>query len=413
MLRFRPLAAGALIACCLASPTVSAYQRFCASEDSLRFGNRAIGSSTTATVTIYSCGDEFWTFTDVRLHGATGSAFRVASACATGMTLGPGESCEVNVTFAPVLPGQTSGALWLRQTSTTRDQLLTFYGRGIATSVAGTAAIAFTPAVADFGTVALGTASPWHSIALTNVGNAPLVPSALVINGSHPYDFGTISHGDPADCAAGRAVAAGASCTLNFTFAPAAAGARSGRLVVDAPELASLVTLSLRGTGVDAKDGTIAAIEFFHAARNHYFLTTEPDEAAMIDAGGVGPGWVRTGMSFRVWPMTASVEPDTVDVCRFFGASGAGPDAHFFTGDARECATLRSDPVWRFEGRAFRAHAPVAGRCAPGFDAVVRLYWSGSAGTEMRHRYVVDSAAIQAMAKAGWIVEGAVFCSPR
>lgn len=408
----RSLAAAALLACALAAPAASAYQRFCASHDSLRFGDRELGSSTTATVTVSSCGDEAWTFTGVRLHAATGGAFHVASACATGMTLAPGESCAINVTFSPAVPGQTSGALWLQQTSTTPDQLLTFYGRGVMTGVAGTAAIGFSPRLADFGAVALGTTSAWHTIALTNAGAAPLVPSALVINGPDPYDFATLSYGDPGDCAVGRAVAPGSSCMLNFTFTPASAGARSAQLVVDAPQLASLVTLPLRGSGVDAKDGTVEAIEFFHAARNHYFLTTEPAEAAMIDAGGVGPGWVRTGQRFRVWPMTAAA-PGTVDVCRFFGAAGAGPEAHFFTGHAPECAALRSAAAWTFEGLAFRAVLPALDQCATGFDPVVRLFWSGSVATGMRHRYLIDAAVVQAMARAGWIVEGPVFCSPR
>lgn len=42
----RAVAATALVACTLAAPAAFAYSRFCAAEDSLRFGNRELGSST-------------------------------------------------------------------------------------------------------------------------------------------------------------------------------------------------------------------------------------------------------------------------------------------------------------------------------------------------------------------------------
>ena len=66
-----------------------------------------------------------------------------------------------------------------------------------------------------------------------------------------------------------------------------------------------------------------------------------------------------------------------------------------------------------FEGLAFRTVLPVAGKCESGFDPVVRLYWPGSAASQVRHRYVTDPHVVTAMANAAWIVEGPVFCSPR
>ena len=411
MLR-RVLVLAALLVAFSAAPA-HAFKRFCASADTLQFGNRALGSSTSSSVVVTSCGNEAWTFTDVSPHASTGSAFHVQTSCASGRTLEPGESCTIDVTFAPTLAGQTSGALWLHQTSTTPDQLVTFYGRGISPPVAGTAVVRFAPATTDLGSVPLSGTSEWHTVELANTGSAPLVPTALVINGRDPYDFATVSYGGIGDCAVGRAVPPGASCTLNFTFTPRALGPRTAQLVVDAAQLATLVALPLRGTGIDAAHGSIDVVEFFHATRNHYFITTEPAEAAMIDAGGVGPGWVRTGRGFRVWPPAAQAPFALQDACRFFGTPGIGPDAHFFTAFPLECEGLRDRRAWMFEGVAFRTVLPVAGRCERGFDAVVRLYWSGKLASEVRHRYVMDEDVITAMANAGWTVEGPVFCSPR
>ena len=43
------------------------------------------------------------------------------------------------------------------------------------------------------------------------------------------------------------------------------------------------------------------AIEFYNASLDHYFVTAEPAEAAMLDAGVVVPGWRRTGYAFNTF----------------------------------------------------------------------------------------------------------------
>ena len=59
---------------------------------------------------------------DVNIHPATGPAFQVTTTCKTGLTLAPGATCTVGVHFAPTAPGQTSGGLWLHNTTVTPDQ---------------------------------------------------------------------------------------------------------------------------------------------------------------------------------------------------------------------------------------------------------------------------------------------------
>ncbi|TMH63987.1 MAG: hypothetical protein E6H55_04730, partial [Betaproteobacteria bacterium] len=54
--------------------SVGAQGRFCASNDTLLFGDRPVGSSTSVTATIGNCGDQPWSFTDVSVDPATGSA---------------------------------------------------------------------------------------------------------------------------------------------------------------------------------------------------------------------------------------------------------------------------------------------------------------------------------------------------
>src|SRR5215510_784411 len=97
--------------------------------------------------------------------------------------------------------------------------------------------------------------------------------------------------------------------------------------------VALLVILALGAIGpARAQLGT--AIEFYNRALNHYFITSFPDEIAVLDAGTVIQGWTRTGGEFSVFTAPADgLSP----VCRFFGTPGLGISSHFYTADAGEC----------------------------------------------------------------------------
>jgi hypothetical protein len=382
--------------------------RFCITGDTLLFGNRVVGTTTHATASVSNCGDAAWSFTSVQLHTATNPEFHVDSACASGATLAPGASCTVDVAFAPTVAGEVSGALWLHNSTSTPDQLLTFYGRGI-DAQAGSAALFFTPGTANFGTVTVGTQAGPLVVTLTNTGSAALTPSALVLNGAQPYDFQTVSYGDSGDCAVGRAIASGASCRMNVYFRPQQPGSRSAKIVVDAPQLASLAIMSIGGTGVAPDAGVVDVVEFQHPADGQYFLTADAAETALLDGGGL-PGWTRTGAQFRAWRSDATTIGVDAPVCRFFGVPGVGPNSHFYTASASECSAVRADPHWIDEGVAFRVALLANGVCSPGYRPVTRLWWPGEDVTRTRHRYVVDPALVEPMRAAGWVVEGPVFC---
>ncbi|HZQ62080.1 MAG TPA: hypothetical protein VFC24_12065, partial [Casimicrobiaceae bacterium] len=152
-------------------------------------------------------------------------------------------------------------------------------------------------------------------------------------------------------------------------------------------------------------------VEFHHATLDHYFLTADAAEIAFIDGGGLGSAWTRTGRRLRGWPAAVDVN-GAVDACRFFGTPGVGPDSHFYTVDTAECAAVKNDPFWTYEGIAFRVMPLLAnGTCAPGRAVVQRLMKNASSVTGIRHRYLVLTSDIDAMRNAGWVVEGPVFCS--
>jgi len=384
----------------------AAQGRLCASEQTLLFGNRAVGGSTSADVTISNCGNAPWSFTAVSIDPATSAAWRIATGCAAGLVLAPGAACGLAVTFAPLSTGQTSGGVWLSNTSDDPQVLIAFYGRGV-DAEAGTASLSFAPAPLAFPPQPVGTSSTGITVSLINAGPDTLTPSALVLNGPAAYDYRATG-----TCRVDKPIEPGASCALTFFFAPQALGSRPANLVVDAPQLADLAILSILGTGaatasVPPADADV--VEFVYPPAEHYFLTASPDEAAALDASGL---WQRTGFHFHAWSV-ADAAPGTLPVCRFTGTPNVGPNSHFFTADAQECAIVATNPYWLYEGTAFRTLVPSAGTCPQGTSPVIRFLRPGSDVTQVRHRYVVDPVEAQAVRSApGWLEEGPVCCAP-
>jgi predicted dienelactone hydrolase len=153
--------------------------------------------------------------------------------------------------------------------------------------------------------------------------------------------------------------------------------------------------------------GERIVVEYYAGALDHYFLTAEPAEAALLDAGVVVPGWQRTGYDFKARPPG---DARGAPACRFFGTPGIGPDSHFYTIDANECAVVRASPYWTFESIAFSAEAPAAGVCPPNRIPVTRLFNNGMRG-QASHRFVASRSEVRAMQQRGLMVEGAVFCA--
>jgi dienelactone hydrolase len=158
---------------------------------------------------------------------------------------------------------------------------------------------------------------------------------------------------------------------------------------------------------VPAADERIV-VEFYNATLDHYFVTADPDESAMLDAGVLVPGWRRTGYEFKSWAPGAAAG---VPACRFFGTPVRGPNSHFFTIDVRECELAKVNPDWTFEGLAFQATPSGVGTCAPDRVVVWRLYNNGKGG-QANHRYLTSRSVIGDMVGQGWSVEGPVFCTP-
>jgi hypothetical protein len=177
-------------------------------------------------------------------------------------------------------------------------------------------------------------------------------------------------------------------------------------------------SLSLDNAGVvesysKSAGGTKAvAIEYYHAAFKHYFVTHIADEITKLD-NGTFVGWARTGESFNVY---TDAPAGSSPVCRFFSTAFGTRSSHFYTPDPAECTTVKANPNWQFEAEVFALPLPNAtGVCAAGMP-VYRLYNNGQDGAP-NHRYTTSLATRANMLNSGWISEGygnfgVIMCSP-
>jgi uncharacterized protein (DUF1800 family) len=183
---------------------------------------------------------------------------------------------------------------------------------------------------------------------------------------------------------------------------------RCGRLAI------AIAVLAGASGNVLAAEPTATVVEFYNAGLNHYFITSFPEEVAMLDAGVAIPGWTRTGVEWKAWARAVD-SPGTVPVCRFYGTPGKGPNSHFYTASADECAIVKNNPGWTFEAIAFwieaSDYAPPSGPCRAGTTPVYRSYYPGKSVFETNHRFVTDLTLHARMADSS-VLEGIAMCAP-
>ena len=150
--------------------------------------------------------------------------------------------------------------------------------------------------------------------------------------------------------------------------------------------------------------GTVVAVEFYNAALQHYFMSTNPAEINDLDTG-VHVGWERTGFRFLAY---ASQVAGTSPVCRFYRAPAYG-DSHFYSASPAECAqTAAAHPVdWVYESpNVFYIPLPdpTTGVCPAGTKPIWRFFNQ----LTTNHRYTPDVATRDDMNSqpAVWVAEG-------
>jgi len=148
---------------------------------------------------------------------------------------------------------------------------------------------------------------------------------------------------------------------------------------------------------------TATAVEYYYAAWDYYFVTSFPDEIAVLDGGAFGGVWKRTGQTFQVWNQAGD---NLLPTCRFFSTAFAPKSSHFYTPFATECDGVKANAAWQYESIAFQLQLPdAAGTCPSGTAVLYRLYNNGAGGAP-NHRYTASAAVFADMQAKGWTFEG-------
>ncbi len=159
-------------------------------------------------------------------------------------------------------------------------------------------------------------------------------------------------------------------------------------------------------------NGSVAAVEFYHAGLDHYFMTASPVEINDLDTG-VHTGWVRTGLRFLVYPDAAHVPAgsNASPVCRFYLPPNVlGPgigDSHFYSADPIECQQVAAGfPSWILESsNVFYVELPdrTTGACPANTHPLWRFFHP----VRTNHRYTAEIGVRDDLrADPNWIREG-------
>jgi len=171
-------------------------------------------------------------------------------------------------------------------------------------------------------------------------------------------------------------------------------------------------TMRVFHTGASSLPAHSTSVEFYHSGLRHYFMTADATEARAIDQGAAGAGWSRTGYAFYAYP-AAGAPANASPVCRFYGTPGAGPNSHFYTANADECAYVKTLAGWSYEGIAFSIPAAAGGSCGSDQVPVYRSYNGRWQQNDSNHRYTADAGIYAQMSAENWAAEGVVFCAPK
>ncbi|MEP6702283.1 MAG: choice-of-anchor D domain-containing protein [Betaproteobacteria bacterium] len=381
----------------------------------------------------------------------------------------PGGSCLISVTFDPATSGPRNATVSLSYGGTTTfpsSQSIVLTGSGIAQVLLPQASLSADSI--DFGEVAVNETAPPRALTLSNSGSAPLVVDAIELFGPQADEF-SIS-GSCATSSFPLTLNPASTCEIVLGFAPLGSATRAAALRIHHnaagnPGFVSLVgfakvltcqppsppaefrtlscsagqqgtlqqrrsfacaqTIWIPGMWVTTSNTCQQSLpapdldlnEYLNSLLNHYFMTADPAEKQGIETGGAGPGWSATAAGpvlGRVW---SAATDGLVPVCRFYGnlAPGPnglplGPNSHFYTADAGECAAVKNDIGWKYEGVVFHVAAATFGACPAPLVPVYRVYNGRFAENDSNHRYAVDPAVVAQMTNLGWTPESVVFC---
>jgi hypothetical protein len=212
------------------------------SPNSLTFPTQVVFTASKAqTVGLTNTGTGTLTIASI---AATGQ-FTETNTC--GTSVAPGASCIITVTFTPQTIGTLTGSVTITDNGPGSPQMLSLSGCGTY--------LQFSSASVGFGNQPVGTTSLPRKLIVSNKGSTAVSITSISITGTDPADFAETN-------TCGGSIAAGASCTVNVTFTPAAQGSRTADLSFNDNGGCSPQTVTLSGTGTGSGVNNPAPVIF-------------------------------------------------------------------------------------------------------------------------------------------------------
>jgi hypothetical protein len=239
------VAAAILVAGLLPGPASGAGQvpeNIRCEPSSVDTGSVVLGTgSSERTVTCTNTGRSRETITAIETTGADAGDFVPATEPCL-VTLAPGASCDIVVTFTPGGTGPREavlGVVHAQPQGVTGRVEVPLHGIGIERDTT----LTFEPASLTFAErLGLTTSEP-QGVIVTNAGSVPVTIDAIDVAGESAADFAIST----SSC--GGALQPGASCEVSVTFTPRAPGARAADLRFADDGAGAPHLVPLRGTG--------------------------------------------------------------------------------------------------------------------------------------------------------------------
>lgn len=201
------------------------------------FGNVAVGSRQSATITLTNSGG---TTVNVSQASISGAGFQIGGITAP-MTLNASQSMTFSVAFAPQATGSATGSVILASNASNPTLTIPLSGTGTNTVTTTTAQLGVTPATLGLGNVVVGT-SGTASGSLSASGGSVTVTGASSNNSV--FVIGGIS--------LPVTIPAGQSIPFTVTFSPQVSGTAGATSIFASNAQPSSTTESLTGNGLPA-----------------------------------------------------------------------------------------------------------------------------------------------------------------
>ena len=248
MVTFQPTATGIRAAALVATTSAGTFSlslsgvgqvsgpRLDAVPDAVVFDPTVIGRSSIQAITVTNIGDAAATLTSVAVAGPP---FSVTGAPPTGVSIAPGQSITVTVTFAPTASGTFHASVTFASSA-----------GSIGVPLSGTTVepgrLDVAPLELDFGQLRIGD-SATQSFTASNGGG-----QRLTITRSKPPSTGVGFTGSPFP--EGTSLAAGESRTINVTFSPTGSGDQVDQRILNADGTQGTLTVTFRGSAAGVPD---------------------------------------------------------------------------------------------------------------------------------------------------------------